>query len=423
MLDIKLIIESPNKVKEMLKNRKHNSDVIDEVLKLTDKRKLHIADVEDLRSKRNALSKSFAQSKDDEAKLDKIKREMGIIKEALATKDTALQDIEQKLNALLSILPNMLQEDTPIGKDETENKFIRDWASGREKFDFKAKDHVTIGENLQIIDIKRATKVSGARFNFMVGDGARLERSLINFMLDIHTKEHGYKEILPPFMVNDASMFATGQLPKFKEDLFKIEGLDQYLIPTAEVPLTNYRRNEIIDLKELPLKYVAYTPCFRSEAGSYGKDTRGIIRQHQFNKVELVKIALPEKAREEHEALTRDAEHILQLLKLDYRVISLCSGDIGFGASKCYDLEVYLPSEDRYREISSCSNYGDFQGRRAKIRYKNPKTGKNEFLHTINGSGLAVGRTALSIIDQYQMKNGRVKVPEVLVPYMGKEII
>lgn len=423
MLDLKYLVENIDNVKEMLKNRGSDSKDLDKILDLTKKRKELIASVEELRAKRNSISKELgvmAQAgKDIQVQKEKIKK----LKEDLDRQDQELSEIENNLNYILMRLPNLLSQDTPIGKDETENVFVREWKSGRPPLDFKAKDHVDIGERLQIIDSKRATKVSGSRFVFMMGAGARLERALINFMLDVHTKEHGYQEVQPPFIVNETSMTATGQLPKFKEDLFQLEGTDYYLIPTAEVPLTNYRRNEIIDLKELPLKYVAYTPCFRSEAGSYGKDTRGIIRQHQFNKVELVKIVHPDKSAQEHELLTKDAEHILQLLKLDYRTMSLCSGDIGFGAAKCYDIEVYLPSEDKYREISSCSNYLDFQGRRAKIRYKNPQTGKNEFLHTINGSGLAVGRTAVAIIDQYQMKDGRVQVPEVLVPYMGGKTI
>jgi seryl-tRNA synthetase len=311
----------------------------------------------------------------------------------------------------------------PVGTDPTQNKVVRSWGEKPIFTFFKPKDHVDLGEGLGIIDLKRAVKVTGARFVFMCGMGAKLERSLINFMLDTHTKQHGYSEMLPPFVVNEASLLGTSQLPKFKEDLFKLENYPFYLIPTAEVPVTNFHSDEIIDYDKLPIKYAAYSACFRSEAGSYGKDTRGMIRQHEFNKVELVKITEPKKSLEEHEALTRDAEKILQLLNLHYRVISLCSGDIGFAASKCYDLEVWLPSMNEYKEISSCSNFLDFQARRAKIRYRDPETGKPALAHTINGSGLAIGRTVIAIMEQYQQENGSIRVPEVLRPYMGIDTI
>ena len=319
-------------------------------------------------------------------------------------------------------VPNYLLSDVPEGKDSSSNTVIREWGK-KPDLKFTPKDHVDLGEDLGIIDFKRAGKVTGARFVFMCGAGAKLERALINFMLDTHTKEHGYKELLTPFIVNDKSLMGTGQLPKFKEDLFKLEGFPYYLIPTAEVPVTNFYADEILEADKLPIKFVAYSACFRSEAGSYGKDTRGMIRQHEFNKVELVKITDQQSSIKEHEELTKNAETILQLLGLHYRVVVLCSGDIGFAAAKCYDIEVWLPSSNCYREISSCSNFLDFQARRAKIRYRDPVTGKPVLAHTINGSGLAVGRTVIAILDQYQQQDGSVIVPEALRPYMGTDRI
>ena len=318
--------------------------------------------------------------------------------------------------------PNYLLADIPVGKDSSANTVIRTWGK-KPEFTFKPKDHVDLGEGLEIIDFKRAGKVTGARFVFMCGDGAKLERSIINLMLDLHTKKHGYKELLPPFVVNDQSLTGTSQLPKFKDDLFKLEGFPYYLIPTAEVPVTNFYADEIIEHEKLPIKFAAFSACFRSEAGSYGKDTRGMIRQHEFNKVELVKITDQESSIKEHEELTNDAEQVLQALGLHYRVVALCSGDIGFAAAKCYDIEVWLPESNCYREISSCSNFLDFQARRAKIRYRDKKTGKPVLAHTINGSGLAVGRTVIAILEQYQQEDGSIIIPEALRPYMGKDRI
>jgi seryl-tRNA synthetase len=315
------------------------------------------------------------------------------------------------------VMPNIPHESVPVGKDENDNPVVRTWGEIPER-DFEPIPHWETGERLGILDFARAAKIAGARFALYRGLGARLERALITFMLDVHTKEHGYTEVLPPFMVNSAAMTGTGQLPKFKEDLFKIEGWDYYLVPTAEVPVTNIHREEVLAEKDLPIYYVAYTPCFRSEAGSYGKDTRGLIRQHQFNKVEMVKFAKPEDSYEELESLTRNAEEILRRLELPYRVITLCTGDLGFSAAKTYDLEVWLPGQNLYREISSCSNFGDFQARRAEIRFKREGGKGTELVHTLNGSGLAVGRTLVAILENYLQPDGSVAIPEALRPYI-----
>jgi len=323
----------------------------------------------------------------------------------------------EELNRLLMVIPNVPHESVAVGKDEADNPVIKTWGEIR-RMEFEPLAHWDIGEKLGILDFPRAAKIAGARFALYKGAGARLERALINFMLDIHTKEHGYTEILPPFMVNAASMTGTGQLPKFEEDLFKIQGWDYYLIPTAEVPVTNIHREEVLREEDLPIYYVSYTPCFRSEAGSHGKDTRGLIRQHQFNKVELVKFTRPDDSYEELEKLTRNAEEILRRLELPYRVVSLCTGDLGFSAAKTYDLEVWLPGQNLYREISSCSNFENFQARRAKIRFKRKGARGTDLVHTLNGSGLAVGRTVVAILENYQQADGRVVIPESLKPYM-----
>jgi seryl-tRNA synthetase len=321
------------------------------------------------------------------------------------------------------IIPNMPHESVPIGTDEADNELIRTWGEKKE-FDFDPLPHWEIGEQLGILDFARASKIAGSRFALYRGFGALLERGLINFMLDIHTKEHGYTEVLPPFMVNSASMTGTGQLPKFKEDLFKVEGWDYYLIPTAEVPVTNIHREDILPEESLPIYYVSYTPCFRSEAGSYGKDTRGLIRQHQFNKVELVKFCKPADSYDELEKLTRNAEEILKRLNLPYRVVALCTGDLGFSSAKTYDLEVWLPGQNVYKEISSCSNFLDFQARRANIRFKKKGASGTELVHTLNGSGLAIGRTLIALLENYQQGDGSVRIPDALRPYVGgKEII
>jgi len=341
------------------------------------------------------------------------------LKEKQTLLEAQRDEAEKAMRELLINLPNIPAEDVPIGADESANVEVRQWSEPRE-FDFEPKDHVDLGEALGILDTERATKIAGARFSILNGAGARLERALVNFMLDIHTREHGYTETLPPFMVNEGALFGTGQLPKFEEDLFKLtDERNFYLIPTAEVPVTNYYADEILEAKDLPKYFTAYTPCFRSEAGSYGRDTRGLIRQHQFEKVELVKLTLPENSDEEHEKLTANAERILQLLGLPYRTVVLSTGDMGFGSRKTYDIEVWLPSQNTYREISSCSNFGDFQARRMNLRFRRAGGAKPEFAHTINGSGLAVGRTWVAILENYQQSDGSIQIPEVLQPYMN----
>ncbi len=417
MLDIKFIRENVDLVKDMLVKRGYELD-IDRVIELDERRRKTLTQLEEMRHRRNDISDEIAEIKrkggDASQLINEMKELAGRIKELEAT----LSPVEGELRELSLLIPNVPHESVPVGKDENDNTVVRMWGE-KPDMDFEPRPHWEIGEDLGILDFKRATKISGTRFSLYRGAGALLERALINFMLDIHTKEHGYIEVLPPFMVNSATMTGTGQLPKFKEDLFKIEGWDYYLIPTAEVPVTNIHREEIIPEKELPIYYVSYTPCFRSEAGSYGKDTKGLIRQHQFNKVELVKFALPDNSYQELESLTRNAEEILRRLNLHYRVVCLCTGDLGFSAAKTYDLEVWLPGQKVYREISSCSNFEDFQARRAGIRYK-PKTGKGtRFVHTLNGSGLAVGRTVVAVLENYQQADGSVIVPQALRPYMG----
>jgi seryl-tRNA synthetase len=337
--------------------------------------------------------------------------------------DDELAEIEKQLQEILLFIPNMPHESVVVGKDEKDNPVVKVWGE-KPSFNFEPKPHWDIGEQLGILDFERAAKMTGARFTLYWGAGAELERALINFMLDMHTTKHGYTEVLPPFIVNSSSLIGTGQLPKFKNDLFKLEDWDYYLVPTAEVPVTNIHAGEILEEDELPKYYTAYTPCFRSEAGSYGKDTRGLIRQHQFNKVELVKIVKPEDSYSELESLLANAEAILQALGLHYRVVSLCTGDLGFAASKTYDIEVWLPGQDTYREISSCSNFEDFQARRADIRFRRKGKKKTELVHTLNGSGLAVGRTVVAILENYQQEDGSVVIPEALRPYMkGKDRI
>ena len=364
------------------------------------------------------------ESRKDEA--EAIKAQSKQASEKSKEIEVRLNEIEAELSTILTRVPNLPHESVPAGKGEAENTEIRRWGNPRDFVaeGFAPQDHVDIGHALGILDQERATKITGTRFSVLSGLGAKLERALINFMLDLHTSENGYREMLPPFIVNDASLFGTGQLPKFEEDLFKVRfERDYYLIPTAEVPLTNLHRDEILSESDLPLSYVAYTPCFRSEAGSYGRDTRGLIRQHQFDKVELVKITRPEDSFDALEKLTSDAEMILQRLGLPYRVMTLSTGDMGFSAAKTYDIEVWLPSANTFREISSCSNCTDFQARRAQIRFKRGGKNKTELVHTLNGSGLAVGRTWLAIIENYQQADGSVRVPEVLVPYLGTDII
>lgn len=392
-------------------------------------RRERITEVEQLKARRNELSQQVAQLKKSGQDASAVMEETRSLKERIEGLEKASAEADEQMRAILTRIPNLTRDDVPAGKSEADNVEIKRWGEPR-SFSFQPKPHWEIGEALQILDLERAAKLSGARFSVLMGAGARLERALINFMLNLHTEEHGYTEVLPPFMVNSKSLFGTGQLPKFAEDLFRCvdeEGFtpgvyrenDHWLIPTAEVPVTNLYRDEILDEARLPISLTAYTPCFRSEAGSYGKDVRGIIRQHQFEKVELVKFTRPEDSEAEHEKLTRDAESVLERLELPYRRIVLSSGDTGFSSAKTFDLEVWLPGQSLYREISSCSNFDAFQARRANIRYRPQGKGKTEFVHTLNGSGLAIGRTWLAILENYQQADGSVLVPKVLRPYMG----
>ena len=417
MLDLKFVRSNLENIRDMLKKRGYDLD-ISRFEALDQERRARLTVLEELRHRRNQVSDEIAAMKKKGEDASSVIAEMKTVSSDIKEKGKELPLFVDELNKLLMIIPNMPDESVPVGEDETDNPVIRTWGEIQE-MDFEALPHWEIGEKLGILDFACAAKIAGARFALYRGLGARLERALINFMLDIHTKEHGYTEILPPFMVNSDSMTGTGQLPKFEEDLFKIEGWDFYLIPTAEVPVTNIHREEVMDEKQLPAYYVSYTPCFRSEAGSYGKDTRGLIRQHQFNKVELVKFTRPEESYDELEKLTRNAEEILRRLEIPYRVITLCTGDLGFSAAKTYDLEAWLPGQGLYREISSCSNFTDFQARRAGIRFKRKGMKGTELVNTLNGSGLAVGRTLVAILENYQQADGSVRIPEALKPYMG----
>jgi len=417
MLDLKYIKNNLDAVKRGMEKRRANID-FSNLLENEEKRRALLLNIEELRYQRNTVSDDIAKMKrsgeDAQPSIDKMKA----VSETIKALDKQLSSIEQTIQDFLIALPNLPHDDVPKGKDESQNRLEKTIGTPR-VFDFKIKDHADIGEALGILDLARAAKITGSRFPLYFGSGARMERALINFMLDIHTTEHGYKETLPPFIVNKTTMTGTGQLPKFEEDLFKLEGLDYYLIPTSEVPVTNIHAGEILDEAKLPLKFTAYTPCFRSEAGSYGRDTKGLIRQHQFNKVEMVKLTTPETSFDELESLLANAETILAKLELPYQVVTLCTGDLGFSATKTYDLEVWMPGQDKYREISSCSNCTDFQARRANIRFKRPGQKRAEFCHTLNGSGLAVGRTFAAILENYQQADGSVTIPDVLVPYMG----
>ena len=419
MLDIKLVRNEPDKVRAGMTKRGAQIP-LDEFIKLDEERRRKLTEVEQLKNRRNTVSKEVGRLKAQGQDAAELIREMQDVGGKIQELDQAVRVLEEQLTQILMVIPNIPHESVPVGKDETDNQLIRTWGEPR-KFDFQPKSHDEIGTGIGIMDFERAAKISGARFVVMTGWGAKLERALFNFMLDLHTREHGYTEIFPPFLVNRASMTGTGQLPKFEEDMFKCTPGDFYLIPTAEVPVTNLHRDEILNLEQLPIKYAAYTACFRAEAGSAGRDTKGVIRQHQFNKVELVKFTKPEESYQEHEKLVRDAEEVLQRLGLPYRVMLLCSGDQGFSAAKCYDLEVWLPSFNTYREISSCSNFEDFQARRANIRYRPASGAKPEFVHTLNGSGVAVGRTVAAILENYQNEDGSVTVPEALRPYIGVE--
>lgn len=423
MLDIKLIREQPEMVIERLNRRQHDyREPVTKILALDKERRALLQEVEDLKSKRNATSKQIGIYKHEGKDVAPIMKEIAGIGDQIAELDAKELKVEQQLQDLMAGLPNLPSENTCIGKDETESKEMRRWGKPR-VFDFKPKAHWDLGTDLDILDFDRAVKITGPRFVIDKGLGARLERAVMNFMLDVHTQEHGLTEIFPPFLVNATSMYGTGQLPKFEEDLFKVEKEGFYLIPTAEVPVTNYYANEILDGKTLPQKFCAFTACFRSEAGSAGRDTRGIIRLHQFQKVEMVRFTTPESSYQNLEELTRDAEDILQKLELPYRVIQLCTGDIGFGSAMTYDLEVWLPSYNNYKEISSCSNYEDFQARRANIKFRRDAKSKPEYVHTLNGSGLAIGRTVAAIMENYQNADGTITIPKALLKYFNGETI
>lgn len=422
MLDLKRIRTNPQEVKDALRRRNADYDaVIDELLEIDVKRREISTKADNMKAQQNAASKKIPMLKKAGEDVSAIMEEMKSLSEQVKECNAELSVLEEKQRYLLLTIPNTPNAEIPDGKDDSDNVEIRRWGEPK-AFDFEAKAHWDIGADLGILDPETAGKVTGARFHFYRGLGARLERAVINYYLDTHT-ENGYTEILPPFMVNRASMTGTGQLPKFEEDAFKVDNTDYFLIPTAEVPVTNIHRDEIIDGAQLPIKYCAYSACFRGEAGSAGRDTRGLIRQHQFNKVELVKFADPEHSYEELESLTNDAERVLQGLGLPYRVVCLSSGDIGFSSAKTYDIEVWLPSYNRYCEISSCSNFEDYQARRASIRFKKSAGDKAQLVHTLNGSGVAIGRTVAAILENYQNADGSVTVPEALRPYMGTDII
>ena len=421
MLDIKFVRENMQVVQNALQAR-GNSLSLDGFIDLEKQRRELLVQVETLKSTRNQVSQAIANMKRNKEDASKEIEGMRLVGEQIAELDNQVRKVEDELRGIMLNIPNIPCADVPVGKDEHDNKVVR-MVGEPKKFDFEPKAHWDLGEALDILDFERGAKISGARFTVYKKYGAKLERAVYNFMLDVHTSQHGYTEMFPPYIVNKDSMFGTGQLPKFAEDMFKLEGLDYYLIPTAEVPVTNYHRGEILDVEQLPVKYVAYSACFRAEAGSAGRDTRGLIRQHQFNKVELVKFAHPDHSYAELESLTGNAEKILQLLELPYRVVLLCTGDMGFSSAKTYDLEVWLPSAQCYREISSCSNFEDFQARRMDVKFRRGPKEKPEFVHTLNGSGLAVGRTVLAIMENYQQADGSIVVPKALVPYMGVEVI
>jgi len=421
MLDLNYVRENLEDVRLRLQTRGVEPELLDSFAEADGERRRVIAESDQLNAERNTASREIgALMKDGKRDLaDARRKEVNELKERIADLDRQREEAETRMRDLLTTLPNLPHESVPVGEDESANQEIRRWGM-KPNFDFEPKDHVDLGTALDILDLDRAAKIAAARFAILNGEGARMERALISFMLDIHARQHEYRETLPPFIVNKASLFGTGQLPKFEEDLFKLnDERELYLVPTAEVPVTNYHRDEILDAAQLPMRWVAYTPCFRSEAGSYGRDTRGLIRQHQFEKVELVKYSLPENSYEELESLTRDAEVILQKLGLHYRTVALSTGDIGFGSAKTYDIEVWLPSQNTFREISSCSNYEAFQARRAQIRFRRAGGAKPQFVHTLNGSGLAVGRTWIAIMENYQQADGSIVIPEALRPYMG----
>lgn len=420
MLDIKRIRSNPEEIKIALQNRGEEFDpaVIDEILSLDDKRRKILVSVETLKNKRNTDSSEIPKLKKAGKNVDTLFSEMKELSDQIKEYDVALSKVDERLKYIMLRIPNVPNPMVPEGKTDEDNVEIRRWGEPR-KFDFEYKAHWDIGTGLDILDFERAGKVTGSRFTFYKGLGARLERSIITYFLDFHTEKHGYTEILPPYMVNRESMIGTGQLPKFEEDAFKVSNNDYFLIPTAEVPVTNLYRDEVLKGEDLPLKHVAYSACFRSEAGSAGRDTRGLVRQHQFNKVEMVKFTKPQDSYAELEKLTHDAEEVLQGLGLPYRVVRICRGDLGFTAALKYDIEVWMPSYERYVEISSCSNFEDFQARRANIKYKDNPKSKPEYVHTLNGSGVAIGRTVAAILENYQRADGSVEIPEALRGYMG----
>lgn len=420
MLDIKFIRSNPDLVKKAMKNRNANLDsMVDEVIEIDAERRNLMGEMESEKARQNDVSKKIPQMKKEGKDTTEIMKEMKTLSEKISSLRAKISELEEKQRQILLSIPNVPHESVPVGKDDSENVEVRRWGEPRKD---EVLPHWEIGKKLGILDPETAAKITGTRFHVYKGMGARLERSVINFFLNTHTSK-GYTEILPPFIVNSDSMTGTGQLPKFKEDAFKLENGDYYLVPTAEVPVTNMHRNEILDGTKLPIKYCAYTACFRAEAGSAGRDTRGLIRQHQFNKVELVKFVRPENSYDELEKLTADAENLLQLLKIPYRVVCLSTGDLGFSSAKTYDIEVWMPSYGRYVEISSCSNFEDYQARRLQARFKDSPKDKAQFAHTLNGSGLAVGRTVAAILENYQTSEGTVEVPEVLRQYMGTDII
>lgn len=418
MLDLKWLREHPEEARVALARRGGNPPPLDELLQVDAERRALLAQVEEKKAYRNRVSQEIGRARQAGEDVEARMQAMRQVGEAIKALDEQVRAADLRIQELLLQIPNLPNEQIPTGPDETANQEVRRWGEPR-RFDFEPQAHWDLGTKLGILDFERAAKISGARFPLMRGDGARLERALVAFMLDLHTREHGYTEVLPPYLVHSDSMVGTGQLPKFAEDVFRCEGTDYYLIPTAEVPVTNLHREEILGPDDLPIYYVAYSACFRAEAGSAGRDTRGLIRNHQFDKVELVKLVRPENSYEELERLTRDAEATLQRLELPYRVVCLSSGDLGFSAAKTYDLEVWMPSYGRYVEISSCSNFEAFQARRAQIRFRPEPKGKPEFVHTLNGSGLAVGRTLAAILENFQEADGSVRIPPALRPYMG----
>lgn len=416
MLDIKFIRQNTELVRKKMLERGQEMDMAP-FLNLDTRRRDILQEVEKLRNDRNIVSKEIGEKKKKKEDASEQIARMGDVSARIKSLDDELKKVEEELNAMVMVIPNLPHESVEYGNSSEDNPVVRVWGE-KPQFSFTPKPHWDIGEDLKILDFERGAKITGARFTLYMGMGAMLERAIINFMLDLHIFNHGYTEVLAPFMVNRDSMTATGQLPKFEADLFRVDQVDYFLIPTAEVPVTNIHRDEIISEKDLPIYYVSYSPCFRAEAGSYGKDTRGLIRQHQFNKVEMVKFSRPETSYDELEKLTANAEEVLQLLNIPYRTVSLCTADLGFSSAKTYDVEAWLPGQDAYREISSCSNFEDFQSRRAAIRFRREDTGKLDFVHTLNGSGLAAGRTVVAVLENYQQADGSVLIPEALRPYM-----